>query len=483
MTAHRPTSNVTIRRFLDPWDLLCVALAPLAAMALRDPDMFTGDRISSSAIYWLIGWCMGALMLLAFHLGRSLNHFLSMREVRTVGLAAISTAALTSLLHISLTRLDDVARSVPFLHFLSLMAFLLFARAVASKRALLREKPVHRVALNPEHVLVAGANQLAWFYMRMLHEFDLGRTDVVAVLDSDPSLLGRTMLGHPILAPPTELRRVVTEYAIHGVQIGRVLIAANRPVDGRGAWTETEELCRELSMAVEYLGDALGIDLEGAATEAEAAPLPSLRGYMLWKRVAETIIAFCAGVVLLPLAAIVAVGVMIDVGWPVLFWQKRDGLGGRGFLIYKFRTLHAPFDRNGRFVEENQRTSRFGDMLRRYRLDELPQLWNIVAGNMSFVGPRPLLPVDQPDSSRSRLNVLPGITGWAQIHGGKLVSADDKGVLDDWYVEHASFWLDVKIMARTLRTIVFGDDRTVAPLTKAGEEPGSERDEARLNAP
>ena len=127
--------------------------------------------------------------------------------------------------------------------------------------------------------------------------------------------------------------------------------------------------------------------------------------------------------------------------------------------------------------------SRFGDMLRRYRLDELPQLWNIVAGNMSFVGPRPLLPVDQPDSSRSRLNVLPGITGWAQIHGGKLVSAEDKGVLDDWYVEHASFWLDVKIMARTLRTIVFGDDRTVAPLTEAGEEPGSERDEARLNAP
>ncbi len=114
MTAHRPTSNVTIRRFLDPWDLLCVALAPLAAMALRDPDMFTGDRISSSAIYWLIGWCMGALMLLAFHLGRSLNHFLSMREVRTVGLAAISTAALTSLLHFSLTRLDDTRRAMPW---------------------------------------------------------------------------------------------------------------------------------------------------------------------------------------------------------------------------------------------------------------------------------------------------------------------------------------------------------------------------------
>jgi lipopolysaccharide/colanic/teichoic acid biosynthesis glycosyltransferase len=159
---------------------------------------------------------------------------------------------------------------------------------------------------------------------------------------------------------------------------------------------------------------------------------------------------------------LVAVGLLIDVGWPVTFWQKRDGRDGRPFFLYKFRTLHAPFDRRGRFVEEDRRMSRFGLLLRRTRLDELPQLWNVLIGDMSLVGPRPLLPVDQPPTSRLRLRVLPGLTGWAQIHGGKLVSADEKGVLDDWYVEHASLWLDLQIILRTVSTVFLGDKRVDA---------------------
>ena len=87
----------------------------------------------------------------------------------------------------------------------------------------------------------------------------------------------------------------------------------------------------------------------------------------------------------------------------------------------------------------------------------MPQLWNVLAGHMSFVGPRPLLPVDQPLSSKLRLTVKPGITGWAQINGGKRVSAEEKGLLDDWYVNHASFRLDIWIVARTILSVIFGD--------------------------
>src|ERR1700689_4413050 len=136
--------------------------------------------------------------------------------------------------------------------------------------------------------------------------------------------------------------------------------------------------------------------------------------------------------------------------------------------------MHAPFDCRGRFVEEGRRASRFGEFLRRARLDELPQLWNILTGVMSFVGPRPLLPVDQPSTSKYRLQVPPGLTGWAQIHGGKRVEADDKGLLDDWYVEHASLWLDITIIFRTVLIVLLGDERIEA-MSTSGSARNAER--------
>jgi lipopolysaccharide/colanic/teichoic acid biosynthesis glycosyltransferase len=192
------------------------------------------------------------------------------------------------------------------------------------------------------------------------------------------------------------------------------------------------------------------------------APVPKMRPYLRVKRVFDFCVALALSMALAPVFAIVALGVLIDLGWPITFWQKRDGKDGEPFLIYKIRTMHAPFDRLGRFVEEDRRASRFGKFLRRTRLDELPQLWNVLTGAMSFVGPRPLLPVDQPSTSKYRLQLLPGLTGWAQIHGGKRVDADDKGLLDDWYVEHASFWLDISIILRTGLIVVLGDERIEA---------------------
>ena len=140
-----------------------------------------------------------------------------------------------------------------------------------------------------------------------------------------------------------------------------------------------------------------------------------------------------------PIVTFIALGIIIDLGWPIIFWQKRIGYRGRPFLIFKFRTLHAPYDRQGDFVEEDRRTSRFGSFLRRTRLDELPQLWNIVRGEMSFVGPRPLLPIDQPKGSQLRLQMKPGVTGWAQINGGRQITAEEKGMLDEWYVRMRLF--------------------------------------------
>ena len=168
-----------------------------------------------------------------------------------------------------------------------------------------------------------------------------------------------------------------------------------------------------------------------------------------------------------PVAAVVAILVLIDVGYPVVFWQQRVGRLGRPLHVYKFRTMRAPFDRKGRLIPESERLSRLGRFLRAARLDEIPQLWNIFSGSMSVVGPRPLLPVDQPKTFSLRLQVSPGLTGLAQISGGKLISVEEKAALDEHYVRHLSPFLDLKILLRTVWVMFRGDIRNEEVIAAA----------------
>lgn len=157
----------------------------------------------------------------------------------------------------------------------------------------------------------------------------------------------------------------------------------------------------------------------------------------------------------------------------MIFWQRRIGRGGRGFLIYKFKTMLNPVNRDGRTLPIDRRQTRIGDFLRATRLDELPQLFNVIVGDMAIIGPRPLLPRDQPTESSLRLAVAPGLTGWAQINGGKLISAEEKCALDEWYVQNASLRLDAEIAWRTLLTVLRGDrrndDQLAEVLGRAGK--------------
>jgi lipopolysaccharide/colanic/teichoic acid biosynthesis glycosyltransferase len=168
-----------------------------------------------------------------------------------------------------------------------------------------------------------------------------------------------------------------------------------------------------------------------------------------------------------PLWLVAAPVAWLFVGSPILFWQQRMGLGGRSFDLYKLRTLRPPFDRSGQKVSETERLSFAGRLLRATRLDELPQLLNVLVGDMSFVGPRPLLPQDQPANPSVRLMVRPGITGWAQVNGGILLSPEEKEELDAWYVRNASFLLDFRIIAMTLRSFLRGDRRSESVFAEA----------------
>ncbi|WDP85950.1 MAG: sugar transferase [Desulfobacter sp.] len=158
-----------------------------------------------------------------------------------------------------------------------------------------------------------------------------------------------------------------------------------------------------------------------------------------------------------PLLCLIAVLVRHKLGTPVFFKQMRPGLKGRPFVMYKFRTLTQDMDSNGQLLPDEKRMTRFGAKLRQSSLDELPELMNVLTGDMSLVGPRPLLMqyLDRysPEQAR-RHDVKPGITGWAQVNGRNLLSWPEKFKLDTWYVDHHHFLLDLKILFLTMARVL-----------------------------
>ena len=161
-------------------------------------------------------------------------------------------------------------------------------------------------------------------------------------------------------------------------------------------------------------------------------------------------------IILLPLLLILAVLVRLNLGAPVFFRQERPGLHERIFRLYKFRSMRDAVDKDGNELPDEQRLGKFGKLLRASSLDELPELFNVLKGEMSLVGPRPLLvkylPLYNAEQHR-RHDVLPGITGWAQVHGRNAISWDEKFRLDVWYVDHWTPWLDLKILFLTVKKV------------------------------
>lgn len=177
-----------------------------------------------------------------------------------------------------------------------------------------------------------------------------------------------------------------------------------------------------------------------------------------FKRMIDCCLAMVAIVVLLPVMAAVAVLLAVaNKGAGVVFTQTRPGKNGRLFKVMKFKTMTDERDENGNLLPDAQRLTKTGKFIRSTSLDELPQLFNVLKGDMALIGPRPLLPQYLPLYSKEqarRHDVRPGITGWAQVHGRNAISWKKKFELDVWYVDHCSFWLDLKIILLTVKKVV-----------------------------
>lgn len=192
--------------------------------------------------------------------------------------------------------------------------------------------------------------------------------------------------------------------------------------------------------------------------------LPQLRRNPI-KRVVDIVGAAAGLALLFPLMLVVAILIRRDMGAPVLFRQLRPGLGGNPFRMVKFRSMRDAIGSDGQPLPDGERLTKLGRFLRASSIDELPELWNVLKGEMSLVGPRPLLmdylPLYSPQQAR-RHEVRPGVTGWAQVNGRNALSWDEKLALDTWYVDNQSLWLDLRIIGRTLKKVVIREGISAA---------------------
>jgi lipopolysaccharide/colanic/teichoic acid biosynthesis glycosyltransferase len=490
-------------------DLVWVGLAPAAALLLRNNFDISTGWFHDVAPYSVTSVGVAAVLFPIAGINRSIWQYTSLGEVLRIAGTVALAIGLTLCAAFALNRLEGVARSLPIIQWLLLVAAMT-GRRVAMRLLRGPEAPVDGIRpgaggyQDTMHVLVIGLSSVTEFYLRSLAEFAQTRIQVAGILVARQELRGRLMQTHEILGPPEELPRVLAQLEVHGVSIDRIVIT--QPFDQLSLREREALLVVEqshgvtLDFVLDFFIDRVGLKTlkssqgRGRGVESEEKTerasyasageieCGSQRRYAPVKRLVDILAALVLSLALAPIIALVGLLVALDVGFPLVFWQLRPGRNGRRFKLYKFRTMSPPHDALGNRIPDGERSTVIGRCLRRLRLDELPQLYNILAGEMSFVGPRPLLPVDQPGVAHARLLARPGLTGWAQVNGGRDISVEDKTALDVWYLRNASFWLDVRILLKTMVMVVTGESRNDRAIRAAFQElrEASNRDEVVL---
>jgi lipopolysaccharide/colanic/teichoic acid biosynthesis glycosyltransferase len=449
-------------------------MSPLLALYFREAYILNAKGINIVLVYWALSLGGSLIAFLAFRLSDGVSRHFSVHDALDVVKAAVAAGLMSSVILFTFNRLEGIPRSTPVLQVLILAAGLLTARTVMmllDEEDQLASSPDHSAV---EHIIMIGSTRLSSLYIRFLRAYRAERYHFIAVLDHAHTLVGRAICGVPVVASPHDLEPVIEEFAIHGVPTDRVIIGGDENLLPKELLDDVRRICERRDIALDFVPKLVGLQPLPAAQNEVVEPLvqPQQRPeptptYYWVKRLIDFSVAFVFIVGLSPILVLSSLLVLLDVGSPVLFWQQRIGHRGRSFFLYKFRTLQTPYNGYGQPNPGVLRVSTIARMLRKTRIDELPQLFNVLVGDMSLIGPRPLLPQDQPTNAIDRLTVRPGITGWAQVHGGNLVTREEKGALDQWYIRHLSLWLDLHIALLTLRFVSTGERRSEDVLRAA----------------
>jgi len=428
--------------------------------------------------YILVSASVGIIVFRIFRLHLHFFRFFSLYDLGHVLITVTLAVLLTVAVSFSIFRLDNVPRSLPIIHWLFTIIGFLLLRMVGMLFGLHMENR----AVQPEGAkriaaLIIGYTPAAEVFLRSLPVFAQGEVFVTGILDENPRHLDQRLRQCQVIGHPAELKLVLANMAIHGVTVRKIILAVQRErlgADTRRVLAQLEQdgrielydYCQHnaqfFDMPADEALEAPQIsDAVPLPAEIEAQAVQAIARYGWLKRAMDIFLALVLGVFAVLLSLLIVPLIRLSMGAPVLFWQERPGRGGKVFRLYKFRTLGSGVDSRGNILSDEQRQTKVGTFLRRTRLDELPQVYNLLIGDMSFVGPRPLLPIDlpptMPDWSRLRAMVRPGMTGWAQINGGQAVSMQDKVILDAWYITHMSLWLDLFIIFKTFQVVLKGE--------------------------
>ena len=408
-----PSSRNTLGTHLYFFDFFCALVSPWIAWARCDPLLFTGDHIGGAAAYAVTGFVATVAVVAVSNIGHVLLEYFCRRDLAALVRVGSLSIVITMILMFGAARLDNIPRSLPAIHLVVLLALMVGWRWLASRLANGRKVRDAASSKQPvEHILLIGANRWTWLYSGMVDALILGRQKIVAILDEDPQLCGRSIHGHRVIGNIHDIGAVVDEYAVHGILIWRVVVAGRREDIAQGSWIHLERVCAMREIKLDVLAEHLGLLDKGIGEagkcepeSALAAELAIIRGRPYWrgKRAFDIAFACFLLIALAPLFLLTFIAVVVDVGRPTVFWQLRVGRDRKPILVYKFRTLRPPFRRDGTPIPEAARLTDIGRYLRATRLDELPQLFNVLRGDMSLIGPRPLMPVDLPQSAELRL--------------------------------------------------------------------------------
>ena len=461
-----PTSRDSLSLRISGFDAAAAFAAPWIALWLRDAHVLSANDWTTAIVYCLISFAFSLLAFLLFRIRDGMSSLFSVNDALDAGKAVILSQFMAILALFTFTRLDGVPRSTPVIQALILLAALIAARTIMRLTTADENWPARRPRGVHENIVMIGSTRLSALYIKFLEAYASGQHRVIAVLDDDPQMIGRSVSGVRIVGPAQHLEPVIEEYLEHGIRTDRVIFGGGTDMLSPDAIKEIERICVRRDIRLDFVPALIGLSgPEEAMVEAEAEPERSLQddvalsNYFRIKHLVDFCVTVLLLLLLLPLLAFVACIVLVDVGSPILFWQQRIGVKGRSFLVHKFRTLKPSYDQQGLPIVGSERMSWIGNLLRATRFDELPQLLNVLVGDMSLIGPRPLLPHDQPPDVSLRLMVRPGISGWAQVNGGSLLSPLEKNELDEWYIRRASFLLDLRIFFMTIRMITMGERR------------------------
>lgn len=472
--------------------------SPILAIVLRGIDVNGRGILTPLLVYCCAAAIVGSLTLIYVNISKSPSGFVSTVDLIKTFKAALAAAVGGVIATYFATHMQYIPRYVPVIHFFLFFGLITVLNIWRARQHLPAAKSLLNSGAGPhlyENQLLLGCGPMSVHYAALIDELPDARTKIVGIVSICGDLVGSTLGNRTVLGPVGNIEEIWSEFKNHGVDIHRIVIAAADLRYQQQALDAVAPHCEAHGIKLSLLSDLIGTSTRNAyfqssekinSRDVEIGDMtqPVVRNpYLIQRQRYEWIIALLLVGIASPFLILIGLISYFDVGRPIIFWQQRVGKWGEMITVHKFRTL----PHKGMVPNDAERApSWIGRFLQATRLDELPQLFDIIEGRLSFIGPRPLLPHDLPAETGARESVLPGVTGWAQVHGGKSITADEKIALDDWYLRNASLWLDLFILGKTLRVALRGQekrDNEVIARAVAEFRHGAQQNEATLTVP